>query len=239
MQTGRAIGQGQSMTAKNLPAEIIKLTEFFQLALNFTQTNILIFCLFPFLLEISYLAQYPLLYCILCYLKTVLVIILHCCFHVNIKNNGIFIKLIFCATGTSLAETKNTLSSAWALSTHFSSSTKKLMFLSRCWFFTCIKGNKKGTCTVTKLRLNSQNLVWFQNIRELKQRRWQWQQEKKKSNSFKLAKQQLCMCITLSCIFVCHHCTITTWKGQNVRFVKDGNSRRQLSFLFPNFDTVL
>lgn len=29
MQTGRAIGQGQSMTAKNLPAEIIKLTEFF------------------------------------------------------------------------------------------------------------------------------------------------------------------------------------------------------------------
>ena len=28
MQTGRAIGQGQSMTAKNLPTEIIKLTEF-------------------------------------------------------------------------------------------------------------------------------------------------------------------------------------------------------------------
>lgn len=37
---------------------------------------------------------------------------------------------------TSLAETKNTLSSAWALSTHFSSSTRKLMFLWRCWFFT-------------------------------------------------------------------------------------------------------
>ena len=29
MQTGRAIGQGQSVTAKNLPTEIIKLTEFF------------------------------------------------------------------------------------------------------------------------------------------------------------------------------------------------------------------
>ena len=138
MQTGRAIGQGQSVTAKNLHAEIIKLN-----------------------LEISYLAQYPLLYCILCYLKTVLVIILQSCFHVNINNNGIFIKLIFCTTATSLAETKNTLSSAWALSTHFSSSTKKLMFLSRCWFFTCIKGNKKDTCTVTKLRLNSQNLFYF------------------------------------------------------------------------------
>ena len=118
-------------------------------------------------------AQYPLLYCILCYLKTVLVIILQSCFHVNINNNGIFIKLIFCTTGTSLAETKNTLSSAWALSTHFSSSTKKLMFLSRCWFFTCIKENKKDTCTVTKLWLNSQTLAqkwhhgvigWFQKI---------------------------------------------------------------------------
>ena len=237
MQTGRAIGQGQSMTAKNLPAEIIKLTEYFSvgfelhpdkhfnlLPVSFFIGNLLFstvptFVLYSMLLENcpsnNYFAEL---------------------FHVNIRNNGIFIKLIFCATGTSLAETKNTLSSAWALSTHFSSSTKKLMFLSRCWFFTCIKGNKKGTCTVTKLRLNSQNLVWFQNIRELKQRRWQWQQEKKKSNSFKLAKQQLCMCITLSCKFVYHHCTITTWKGQNG---KDGNSRQQLSFLFPNFDTVL
>ena len=32
MQTGRGIGQGQSMTAKNLPAQIIKLTEFFSVA---------------------------------------------------------------------------------------------------------------------------------------------------------------------------------------------------------------
>lgn len=42
---------------------------------------------------------------------------------------------------TSFDDTKNTLSSAWAWSTHFNSSTRKLMFLWRCWFFTCKKLN--------------------------------------------------------------------------------------------------
>lgn len=113
MQTGRAIGQGQSMTAKNLPAEIIKLTEFSSggfelhpdkhfnlLPVSFFIGKLLFstvptFVLYSMLLENcpsnNYFAEL---------------------FHVNIRNNGIFIKLIFCATGTSLAETKNTLSSA-------------------------------------------------------------------------------------------------------------------------------
>ena len=113
MQTGRAIGQGQSMTAKNLPTEIIKLTEFSSvgfelhpdkhfnlLPVSFFIGNLLFstvptFVLYSMLLENcpsnNYFAEL---------------------FHVNIRNNGIFIKLIFCATGTSLAETKNTLSSA-------------------------------------------------------------------------------------------------------------------------------
>ena len=33
-----------------------------------------------------------------------------------------------------------------------------------------------------------------------------------KSNMFRLAKQQLCMCIMLFWTFLCHHCTTTTWK---------------------------
>ena len=54
----------------------------------------------------------------------------------------------------------------------------------------------------------------------------------KKSNRFRLAKQQLCTCITLLCTFLCRHCTTTTRKGQISRFVKDGNTREQLSLSF-------
>ena len=100
------------MTAKNLPAEIIKLTEFSSvgfelhpdkhfnlLPVSFFIGNLLFstvpnFVLYSMLLENCRSNNFAEL------------------FHVNIRNNGIFIKLIFCATGTSLAETKNTLSSA-------------------------------------------------------------------------------------------------------------------------------
>ena len=48
--------------------------------------------------------------------------------------------------------------------------------------------------------------------RKLKQRRRRrrWQQERQKSNRFRLAKQQLCTCITLFSTFLCRHCTTTT-----------------------------
>ena len=64
------------------------------------------------------------------------------------------------------------------------------------------------------------------NNRKLKIKR---QQESKKSNS--KAKRQLCMCITLFCIFLCRHCTTTTWKFLISRFVKDVNKQWQ-NFLF-------
>ena len=70
-------------------------------------------------------------------------------------------------------------------------------------------------------------------IRELKQRRRRRQQERQKSNGFRSARQQLCTCITLFCTFLCRRCTSTTWKYLNSRFVKDGNTRQQLSFYFP------
>ena len=67
----------------------------------------------------------------------------------------------------------------------------------------------------------------------LKQRRRGRQRERQKSNRFRLAKQQLCTCITLFCTFLCRRCTTTTWKCLISRFVEDGNTRQRLSFSFP------
>ena len=50
---------------------------------------------------------------------------------------------------------------------------------------------------------------------------------------FRLAKQQLCKCITLFCTFVCRYCTTTTWKCLISRFVGNVNTRQRL------FDTPL
>ena len=49
---------------------------------------------------------------------------------------------------------------------------------------------------------------------------------------FRLAKQQLCTCITLFCTFLSRRCTPTTWKCLISRFVEDGNTGQQLSFSF-------
>ena len=54
-----------------------------------------------------------------------------------------------------------------------------------------------------------------------------------KNNVFRLAKQQLCSCIMLFCTFICHCCMITMWKCLNSRFVENVNTRRWLSFSFP------
>ena len=54
----------------------------------------------------------------------------------------------------------------------------------------------------------------------------------KLSNRFRLAKQQLCTCITLFCTFLCRHCTTTTWKCLIERFVEDVYTRQRLSSSF-------
>ena len=43
--------------------------------------------------------------------------------------------------------------------------------------------------------------------RELKQRQRRRQRERQKRDRFRLAKQQLCTCITLFCTFLCRRCT--------------------------------
>ena len=72
------------------------------------------------------------------------------------------------------------------------------------------------------------NILYYIN-RGLKQRRRRSQQERYKSNRFRLAKQQLGTCITLFCTFLCRHCTTTTWKCLISRFVEDVNTRQRLS----------
>ena len=49
-----------------------------------------------------------------------------------------------------------------------------------------------------------------------------------KSNTFRLAEQQPCTCITSFCTFLCRRCAITRWKCL-IRFVEEGNTRHQRS----------
>ena len=56
------------------------------------------------------------------------------------------------------------------------------------------------------------------------------QRERQKSNRFILAKQQLCPCITLFCIFLSHHCKSARWNFLiwRARFMESMNTA-------PNF----
>ena len=54
----------------------------------------------------------------------------------------------------------------------------------------------------------------------------------KKSNWFRQAKQQLCTCITLFCTFLCRRCTTTTWNCLISRFVEDGEQKTTTFFFF-------
>ena len=62
-----------------------------------------------------------------------------------------------------------------------------------------------------------------------------------KKAGLRLAKQQLCTCITLFCTFLCRHSTTTAWKCLISRFMEDVNKllRNFLQFLFLNLDMVL
>ena len=47
-------------------------------------------------------------------------------------------------------------------------------------------------------------------------------------NVKKVAKQQLCTCITLYCTFLFRHCRTTTWKCLISGLMKNANKRRQI-----------
>ena len=77
-------------------------------------------------------------------------------------------------------------------------------------------------------------LKLFNREPKQRRRRRRRQLEQQKSNRFIVAKHQLCTCINLFCTFFCRHGTSTkTFKCLISRFVKDGNTRQQLYFSFP------
>ena len=59
------------------------------------------------------------------------------------------------------------------------------------------------------------------------------QRVRQESNGFRLAKQQLCTCIMLFCTFVSCRCMTTTWECLFLCFFKDGNTRQQRYYSFP------
>ena len=88
-------------------------------------------------------------------------------------------------------------------------------------------------CLLSVRPLLASMAVLYHENRELKQRWRRRQREGHKSNRFRMAKQQLCTCITLFCKFLCCQCTTTTWKCLISRFVEVMNRRQQLSLSFP------
>ena len=55
---------------------------------------------------------------------------------------------------------------------------------------------------------------------------------KKAIGIHRLARQQVCMYITLFCTFLCSHWTTTMWNFLISHFVEDANTRQWLSFSF-------
>ena len=69
--------------------------------------------------------------------------------------------------------------------------------------------------------------------RVLKQWSRRRQRVRQESNGFRLAKQQLCTCIMLFWTFVNCRCMTTTWECLFFTFFKDGNTRQQHYYSFP------
>ena len=90
--------------------------------------------------------------------------------------------------------------------------------------------------------LRKQNIQAKEVYRELKQRgRRGRQQERQKTNRFRLVKQQLCTCITPFCTFLSLRCTTGTWILDFTRPLYGGRwtQKKNFFFLLLNLDTVL
>ena len=77
--------------------------------------------------------------------------------------------------------------------------------------------------------------VTYNDNRDLRIRQQLRQRERQKSSRLKLAKQQLCTCITLFSTFLCRHCTTTTWTVPNFTFY-GGLKRTFLDIVFRNWN---
>ena len=76
---------------------------------------------------------------------------------------------------------------------------------------------------------------------ELMQRRRRRQRERQKSNRFRLTKQQLYVCITLFCTFLCRHCTFCGESEHQTKtffFFSWPSIKTQLQKKLPTFDEL-
>ena len=69
---------------------------------------------------------------------------------------------------------------------------------------------RETQCRKANTRSRKERMSQGRENRELMQRRRRRQRERQKSNRQIFAKQQLCTCITLFCIFLCRHCNTCT-----------------------------
>ena len=109
--------------------------------------------------------------------------------------------------------------------------TKKVLHLASFWKWEFSLSHLH----FSHLHLNGGNC--YKDIRELKQRRRrrrlrQRQQELQKRNRFRLAKQQLCTCITVFCNFHCRRCTTYDVKLPNLTFYGGREHKTAIFFFF-------
>ena len=79
---------------------------------------------------------------------------------------------------------------------------------------------------------------WMRFNRELKQRRRQRHRKRQKSNRFRLAKQQLCTCVTHFCTFLFRHCTTYNVKMPNFTICR-GREYKTKTFIFFSRTLIL
>ena len=92
--------------------------------------------------------------------------------------------------------------------------------------------NNKINFKFTKLGTKMASWCGFRTLGSLTNDDNDSNENRKKRKGFRLAKQQLCFA-HFFCTFLCRRCTAAMWKCLNLLFVKDGNTRQQLSFSFP------
>ena len=76
---------------------------------------------------------------------------------------------------------------------------------------------------------------WKSTLYHLRRRH---QRGRQKSNRVRLARQQLCTCITLFCAFLCRRYTSTTRNVLISRFVEDGNPTRLTPEKSPTYEKL-
>ena len=120
----------------------------------------------------------------------------------------------------SLDAGKLKLNTAYNCSVELTGKLNSLSFVINIFLsITCTAENPPGTKTATLGSFSNDDGDFNENG--------------KKKNRLRLAKQQLCPCITLLCTFLCRCWTTTMWNCLTSRFVEDVSRRQRFYLSFP------